>query len=381
LPDPTVLILGCGIGGVVAARELRNQLPAPFRIIVIDREARASFPPSYLWVATGDRRPQSITRQRPTLSRHGIEFVTAEVRLIDVANRYVRADSREFHYDYLVIALGAETTLETRPGLAEHAHSFYSLEGAERLGATLRYFGGGRVVIAITSLPYKCPPAPYEAAMLIEHFFHSRRMRQKVEIELHTPEANPLGVAGPQVSSELRGLLAHKGIEFVPESRIASVGGHEAVFLDGSRAAFQLLIAVPEHRAPAVVREAGLTGAAGWVDVEPATMETRFENVFALGDVVHVPLPGGMALPKAGVFAQSQARTVVANIVHRARGGPAPEPFDGFGRCLLEVGANNAAVVEGDFLGGERPIEFKQPSMAWHLMKLAYERYWLWRTY
>src|SRR5690606_28802774 len=122
-------------------------------------------------------------------------------------------------------------------------------------------------------------------------------------------------------------------------------------------------------------------GASGWVDVDPATMETGFPNVFALGDIVHVPLPGGMALPKAGVFAQGQARAVAANIVYRARGGATPDPFDGFGRCLLEVGAGAAAVVAGDFLGGERPVEFKQPSIAWHLMKLAHERYWLWRAY
>ena len=205
MPDPTVVILGCGIGGVVAANEVRRLLPPASRVVVIDKEARASFPPSYLWVMTGERRPEAITRQRSRLSRKGIEFVNAEVRQIDVVNRYVRAAGREFRYDYLVVALGAETTLETKPGLGETAHSFYTLEGAERLAANLRYFGGGRVVITIAGLPFKCPAAPYEAAMLLEHRFHERRLRQKVDIDLYTPESQPLAVTGAENGEAVMG--------------------------------------------------------------------------------------------------------------------------------------------------------------------------------
>jgi sulfide:quinone oxidoreductase len=383
LPEPTVLILGCGIGGVVAARELRQHLPSSYRVVVIDKEQRASFPPSYLWIMTGERRPEAISRQRPALSRRGIEFVNAEVRQIDTDNRYVRADSREFHYDYLVIALGAETTLDTKPGLAEAAYSFYSLEGAERLAASLRYFAGGRIVIAVTGLPFKCPPAPYEAAMLLEHYFHSRRMRQKVEIELVTPEAQPIAIAGAQNSEAVMGLLAHKGIEFRPRRQLTSVdpAKRELTFADGSTSAFQLLIAIPEHRAPAVVRESGLTGESGWVHVNASTLETRTANVFAVGDITHMALADGLALPKAGVFAERQAKVAAANIVCRAIGGPTPDPFDGNGRCFLEIGGNAAGIAEGDFLASSRQIVLKQPSMVWHLAKLAFERYWLWRWY
>ena len=383
MPEPTVLVLGCGIGGVVAARELRQHLPPSYRVIVIDREARASFPPSYLWVMTGARRPEAISRQRSSLARHGVEFVNAVVRQIDLDDRYVRADSREFHYDYLVIALGAETTLDTKPGLADAAHAFYSLEGAERLAATLRYFAGGRVVITVAGLPFKCPAAPYEAAMLLEHYFHARRMRQKVEVELYTPEARPMAVAGEELSEAVKGLLAHKGIEFRPQHELVAVdpGRREVTFANGVSAAFQLLIAVPEHHAPAVVREAGLTGESGWVEVDPATLETRSPNVFAIGDITHVPLPDGLALPKAGVFAESQAKVAAANIVHHVVGGPTPDAFTGEGRCFLEVGAGAAGVAEGNFLARQREIGMKQPSIIWHWLKLACERYWLWHWY
>lgn len=383
MPDPVVLVLGCGIGGVVTAREARRLLPASHRVIVIDREAEASFPPSYLWVMTGDRRPESIRRRRLQLTRKGIEFVNADVRQIDVANRYVRADSREFHYDYLVIALGAETTLETRPGLAEAAHSFYTLEGAERLAATLRYFAGGRIVIAVAGLPFKCPPAPYEAAMLLEHHFHSRRMRQKVEIAVYTPETQPVAVAGPENAEAVMGLLAHKGVELHLGAQIASAdpSRHEAVFAGGESAPFDLLIAVPEHRAPAAGRDAGLTDATGWLPVNASTLETEHENVFAIGDVTHVALPDGLALPKAGVFAEAQAKVVARTIAHRAAGGPRPDPFDGYGRCFLEVGAGAAGAVEGNFYASRRRITMKQPSLIWHWAKLAFEKYWLWRAY
>ena len=383
MPEPVVLVLGCGIGGVVAAREARRLLPASHRVIVIDREAQASFPPSYLWVMTGERRPEAIRRRRAHLARRGVEFVSADVRQIDTVNRYVRADSREFHYDYLIVALGAETTLEAKPGLAETAHTFYTLDGAERLAASLRYFAGGRLLIVIAGLPFKCPAAPYEAAMLLEHYFHSRRMRQKVEIELYTPETLPLPVTGPALGEAVVGLLAHKGIAFHPGKQLESVDGAKRVvaFADGETAPFDMLIAVPEHRAPAVVQEAGLTGEGGWIAVDPATLETAQPNVFAIGDVTRIPLPDGLPLPKAGVFAEAQAQVVARNIAHRAAGGKRPEPFDGVGRCFLEVGGGAAAMADGDFYARQRRIAMKQPSVLWHWAKVAFEKYWLWRWY
>jgi sulfide:quinone oxidoreductase len=383
LADPVVLVLGCGMGGVAAARAARRLLPSTHRVIAVDRDGVASYPPSYLWVMTGERRPQAIRRRRGRLARHGIEFVNAEVRQIDFEERYVRADSREFHYDYLVLAMGAETTLENVPGLQETAQTFYTLDGAERLAASLRYFPGGRIVITVAGLPFKSPPAPYEAAMLLEQYFHSRKVRQKVEIAVYTPEWGPIGITGAENSEEVRNLLAHKGIALRTEKQLVSVDPqrHEAVFRDGEIAPFQLLIAVPEHRAPAVVRETGLTDESGWVPVKGTTYETRYENVFAVGDMTYLPLADGAWLPKSGVFAEKQARVVAQNIAYRSGKGPRPEPFDGAGRAFLEVGNGAAAATEGNFLTPRRSIVFKQPSMLWHWAKIAAEKRWLWRSY
>ncbi len=381
--EATALVLGCGIGGVVAATELRKRLPDDHRVVVIDREARASFPPSYLWVMTGDRKPASVTRERGRISRKGIEFVNADIHQIDLEAKVVRADSRELKYDWLVVALGAQLALDGVPGLVETAQTFYSLDGAERLAASLRYFSGGRVAIVVAGTPFKCPAAPYEAAMLLEDHFLQRRLRQKVDIEVFTPERAPLPIAGPGVGAEVAELLAHKGIGFHAGHRLQSVDStaRELVFQNGLRSPFDLLIAVPEHRAPTVVAEAGLLDETGWVAVDPESLETAREGVFAIGDVNYVTLPDGMLLPKAGVFAEGQAHVVARTIAARARGQPGKPRFDGTGRCFLEVGSGAAAIADGDFYAHERRIQLKQPSIIWHWAKVAMERYWLWRWY
>jgi len=378
-----VLVLGCGLGGVVAAEETRRLLGNRARVVVIDRDPIATYPPSYLWVVNGERRPEAIRRRRDRLARHGVEFVIAELRQIDLANRYVRADSREFTYNHLVVATGAETTSESIPGLAEAGQTFYTADGAERLAAALRYFAGGRVVIAVTQQPYKAPAAPYETAMVLEASFHNRRMRQKVELDVFTPEAAPLPFAGAEASETVRGLLAHKGIGLHTNHTLTAVDAQrrEISFDDGAAEPFQLLIVIPEHRAPAVVRDAGLTDDTGWVPVDRATLRTRYEDVYAIGDVAHLTMPNGSQLPKFGVLAQSQARTVARQIAWRLRGGKTPRPFNAQASLSLEVGAGAAMELTGDFLSSRRPLIVKQPSIAWRLTKAASERAWLFRTY
>ena len=379
MADPVVLVLGCGISGVVAARSARQLLPSSHRVIVVDREAQASFPPAYLRVMTGERRPEAIRRNRGRLARHGVEFVNAEVRQIDLDNRYVRADSREFHYDYLIIALGAEAPA----GVHSDSHSLETLEAAEHLAASLRYFSGGRILIAAGPEGYRNPPTPYEIAMLLEDYFHARRVRQKVIISIYTPEAAPLEVLGPRNSDELRSLLAHKGIETQTQKCLAAIDGprHVASMTDGEEAPFQLLIAPPPRRAPAVIGDLALADATGLIPIDPATFETARENVFAIGDATYLTLLGGDQLPRAPSFAEKQAQTVAHNIAYRAGRGPRPDPFDGKARWLIETGNGAAMVAEGDFLAPQRLITLKQPGMLWHLANLAQEKYWLWHWY
>jgi sulfide:quinone oxidoreductase len=379
VPDPVVLVLGAGAAGVVAARAARELLPSGHRVVVVDREAQASYSPSFLWVMTGERKPASLRRSRGRLARHGIEFVNAEVRQIDLDERYVRADSREFHYDYLVLALGAEVQHLAHTD----THSLESLEAAEHLAASLRYFSGGRILIAAGGNGFAYPPRPYEVAMLLEDYFHARRVRQKVAISVYVPEAAPLQVLGPQIGNELRSLLAHKGIEVQTEKCLATVDGgrRTATMVDGELAPFQMLITEPDRTPAPVLRDLGLIDESGRIPVDPVSLETARENVFAIGDTAHVGLLGGGRLPRAPVFAEKQGQTAASNIAYRSGRGPRPDPFDATARWLVETGNGAAMAVEGDFFAPQRGFRLKQPSVLWHLANLAQEKYWLWHWY
>jgi sulfide:quinone oxidoreductase len=195
----TVVILGGGVGGLVTANELARRLPGAHRIVLVERSGRHAFAPSFLWLMTGDRQASQITRELDALVRPRVEVVQAEARSIDWAGRRVEADGGAIRYDHLVVALGAELAPDAIPGLAEAAHTFYTLDGAERLRNAVGSFTGGTVAVAVGALPYKCPGAPHEGAMLLSDHFRRRGLREKVELHLFTPEPQAMAVAGPEL--------------------------------------------------------------------------------------------------------------------------------------------------------------------------------------
>jgi sulfide:quinone oxidoreductase len=206
-------------------------------------------------------------------------------------------------------------------------------------------------------------------------------MRHKVELSFYSPEPAPMPIAGPAAGDAVQELLAHKGIAFHPGKVLAAVGDQELRFEDGETAPFDLVIAMPPHRAPQVVLDSGLTDASGWIPVDRHTMETEHEGVFAIGDVTSIVLEDGASLPKAGVFANAQAEVVARNIAARILGLAKRERFDGKGYCFLETGGGTAGLAQGDFYAAPRRIPLRSPSPVWHWGKVAYERYWLWKWY
>ena len=380
MAEKTVVVVGGGVGGIVAANELRKRLKHGERIVLVDRNARQSFAPSYLWVMTGARKPEAITRDLNRLARKGIEIVIGEVQDIELAERRVTVDGGEIVYDYAILALGAELVTDAPPGMSL-AHTYYNLAGAERLRNALSTFEGGRIALVVASLPYKCPAAPYEGAMLLESYLHERHMRHRADLAVYTPEAQPLPIAGPALGEAVCELLAHKGIAFHPGKKLSAVERGELRFEDGTAAPFDLLVAVPGHRAPRVAQAAGLTDESGWIPVDPHTLETQHEGVFAIGDVTRVLLPDGLGLPKAGVFAHGEAIVVARNIAARIEGQAEPAAFDGEGSCFLEAGEGVAGVARGNFYAEPRRIQMRSPSRLWHWGKVTFERYWLWKWY
>ncbi len=380
MSEPTILVLGGGVGGVVAANELHTKLKEKAHIIVAERSPQQSFPPSYLWVMTGVRQTNTISRDITGLERKQIEVVAGEVEKIDTKGKKVVVAGRDIHYDYLIIALGASLDYDAIPGMAA-AHTFYTLEGAAKLHAELIGFKSGSIAIVIGDQTYKCPAAPYEGAMLLEGFFHSRNIRHNIELAVYTPEPAPLPIAGETAGAAVQEMLAHKGIHFHGDKEVTSVKKGEIQFGDDTSAECDLLITVPPHKVPTVVSDSGLTDKSGWIPVDMRTLETSSEDVFAIGDVASVKLFDGKSLPKAGVFAHGQAEVVARNIAARILGHAKREEYDGSGYCFLEAGGGVAGMAQGDFFAEPRHITLRTPSPVWHWGKVAYERYWLWKWY
>jgi sulfide:quinone oxidoreductase len=377
----TVLILGGGIGGITAARRLRKRLDREHRVVLVEREAQHVFTPSLLWLNIGLRTPEEITRPLAALQAEGIELVQGTIESIDPVAKSARVAGRELRADHLVIALGADLAPQAVPGLAAAGHNLYDLAGAQALRDARGSLRAGRFVILVCALPFKCPAAPYEAAMLLEYDLRKRGLRDRVEIAIFTPEPGPMPVAGAAVSAQIRQMIEAKGIAYHPEHVVERVDAatRRIVFKGGATTAFDLLAYVPPHRAPQVVRDAGLVAESGWIPVDRGTLQTRFPGVYAIGDVAGIMLTAiGRPLPKAGVLARGEAEVVADNLVHAVTGRGEPRRFEGDGACFLETGDGKAGFGSGNFYAEPAPrIALRPPARLLHWGKIATEKYWL----
>jgi sulfide:quinone oxidoreductase len=256
--------------------------------------------------------------------------------------------------DYLVVALGAEPRPDLVEGLAEHGHDVWDAAGVPAAAEALARFEGGRIAIVIAGAPYPCPPAPYECAMLVDEHLRARGLRDRSEIVVSTVQPILMPNAGEEGSAWIAARLAERGIDYRVGSKVERVEAG-AVVLSGGELEFDILIGVPPHRPPPVVKESGLTGEGEWIGVDPASLETGHANVFAVGDVTQIVLANGLPLPKAGIFAELEGARVAAAIAADVAGASAPAPFEGRGFCFVELGSSQAALVEGDFFAEPEP--------------------------
>jgi sulfide:quinone oxidoreductase len=376
----TVLVLGGGVGGLAAANRLARRLPREHRVVLVDRDREHLFQPSLLWVAVGDRAPAAIQRPLARLAHRRIELHQGDVEAVDGAARSARVGGTTLSGDAMIIALGADLAPERIPGLEAGGHNLYTLPGVTGFHDALRQFGAGRIVILTAAPAYKCPAAPYEAAMLVEAVLRRRGVRNRVTLDLYAAEPGPMGVTGPVISGAVRAMVESKGIGYHPEHQVTAVDASTKClsFANGATSSYDLLLYVPPHRAPTALVNAGLLGESGWIPVHRGTFETAVPGVYAIGDATGIPLAMGKPLPKAGVFAHGAATVVADNIVDAWKGRMPRRVFDGVGACFLEAGDGRAGFGSGNFYAEPMPqVALHQPSRVGHWGKVLFERRWL----
>ena len=354
-----IVVLGAGFGGLELTARLSNAVGDTVDVVLIDQNDGFVFGFSKLDVMFGRALPSAVVHPYHDLVKPGVRFVQSTVRSIDPRNKHVETDAGPFDADFLVVALGADLHPDATPGLVEGGHEFYTTAGAFALRDVLQRFEGGRVVVAVTSTPFKCPPAPSETALLMHDYLTERGLRSRSHITVVMPMGVPIPPS-PAASEAVLAAFAERDVEWRGGPTVVSVDGVRkvAVLDDGDEIPYDLFLAVPVHRAPEVVERSGLT-VDGWIPVDPLTLETAFPGVYAAGDVTSV------GTPKAGVFAEGQAAVIADRIIALVRNGTPAAQYDGRGMCYLEFGHDQVATVDVTFLSGQAPIgTFSGPTSA-----------------
>jgi sulfide:quinone oxidoreductase len=354
-----VVVLGAGFGGLELSTILSEALPERLDLTLIDQNDSFVFGFSKLDVMFGRKTADAVRIAYRTILKPGVRFRQETITAIDPEARRVTTDSGTYDADVLVVALGADYDLDATPGLFEGGNEFYSLAGAARLREALPAFSKGRAIVGVTSTPFKCPPAPSEAALLLHDHLAARGVRDACQISLVMPFGVPIPPS-PATSQALLAAFAERGIAFVPNRLVRALDPvrRVAILDDGSEMPYDLFLGIPKHRVPDVVAASGMT-VDGWIPVNPKNLETRFPGVYAIGDVTSV------GTPKAGIFSEGAARVVAAALIADQLGGAGPSAYTGAGSCYVEFGADRVGRVDVDFLSGPAPTgSFVEPSVA-----------------
>jgi sulfide:quinone oxidoreductase len=353
-----ILVLGAGFGGLELSTLLSETLGDSIAVTLIDKSDSFIFGYSKLDVMFGRSTLDAVRLPYSAFAKPGVRLLRQTITGIDPGRRWVTTDAGTHEADYLVVALGADYDLAATPGLAEAGNEFYSVAGAEGLRSILPDVTRGNIVIGVCGAPFKCPPAPSEAALLLHDYLTTRGVRGNCTISLIMPFGVPVPPS-PETSRALIAAFAERDITFVPHRRVNALDAvrKAAILDDGTVVPFDLFLGVPKHRAPQMVEASGLAEN-GWVPVNPKTLETKFPRVFAVGDIA------ATGTPKAGVFAEGAAKAVAASLVARIRGGAEPGAYTGAGSCYIEFGAGRIGRVDVDFFSGPSPTGvYHEPSV------------------
>lgn len=343
-----VVILGAGFGGLELTSLLSESLGDQLNLTLIDQHDKFFFGYSKLDVMFGRKPSEAVLIPYSHIAKSGVTFRKENITAIDPVKRIVTTREGSHEADILVVALGANYDMRATPGLAEHGNEFYSFGGAEKLSRVLPSFTKGHAIVGVCGAPFKCPPAPSEASLLLHDYLTARGVRNQCTISLVMPFGSPIPPS-PDSSNALMKAFEERGIQFIPHQKVKSLEANTVVLDDDTTLPFDLFLGIPKHVAPEVVLQSGMAEK-GWIPVNKTDLLTRFPHVYAIGDVTSV------GTPKAGVFAEGAARTVAASIIASISGGEDPEAYRGAGSCYLEFGQGRVARVDVDFFSGPKPF-------------------------
>jgi len=365
-----VLVLGAGFGGLELTTRLSDEFGDDIDIVLVDKADGFIFGFSKLDVMFGRTTADAVHHAYSDIVKPGVRFVQSTIRSIDPVAKRVVTDAGTFDADILVVALGADLHPDATPGLLEGGHEFYTVAGAFACRDVLENFAGGHVIVAVTSTPFKCPPAPSETALLTHDYLSARGLRDASSISLVMPLGVPIPPS-PAASKALLVAFEERGIDWHPDTLVRRLDAERkvAVLSDGGEMPYDLFLGVPVHRAPQVVLDSGMT-VDGWIPVDSLTLDTSFPGVYAVGDVTSV------GTPKAGVFAEGQAAVVADRIAGVVRGEASLSTYGGNGMCYLEFGEDEIAIVNVTFRSGHAPFgDMEGPSAALVADKVEFGRH------
>lgn len=347
-----VTVLGAGFGGLELTSILSEKIGDQLDLTLIDKNDSFYFGFTKLDVMFGKTEPADTKHHYDQIHKKGVRFVQADVLKIDPVSKSVSTSAGDFDSDVLVVAMGAGYDLSATPGLKESGNEFYSMEGAEKLRTIIPQFTKGHAIVGVTAAPFKCPPAPSEAALLLHDYLVKKGVRDDCKITLIIPFGVPIPPS-PESSKVLIESFKERNIEFIPNHKVTRIDGNKkvAVLDDETELPFDLFLGIPKHVVPKVVVESGLTEN-GWIPVNREHLQTKFEDVYAVGDITSV------GTPKAGVFAEGAAKIAAASIIAKFKGEENKEAYKGAGSCYLEFGEGKVAKVEVDFFSGPKPMGF-----------------------
>ena len=354
-----ILVLGAGFGGLELSTMLSEAFGDAIEVTLIDKNDSFYFGFSKLDVMFGRTTPNSVRLPYYKFVKPGVRLLQETISSVDPVAKRVTTDRGAHQGDFLVVALGADYDFAKTPGMAG-ATEFYTLEGATRLGKMLPAFMKGRVLIAVGGAPYKCPPAPSEAALMMHDYLTTRGIRSACEITLILPLEVPVPPS-PETSRALLDAFAERNITFVGDHEMQSVDTRRRVATldDGREFPYDLFLGVPAIHAPKMLADSGMTED-GYVPAKPRTLETRFPGVYAVGDCAR------QGTPKAGVFAEGAACAVARALIARLRNEEVPVSHGGTGSCYIEFGAGRIGRVDVDFFSNpDHPVgKYYEPSVA-----------------